>query len=57
MKFWSARAAPCSLAVYSIASEKGEQIRKTPSKFSNIARAEVFLVYTISAKRSLHSSV
>ena len=34
-----------------------EQIRKTPSKFSNITRAEVFLVYTISAKRSLHPSV
>ena len=34
-----------------------EQIRKTPSKFSNITRAEVLLVNIIFAKRSLHPSV
>ena len=36
---------------------KSVEIRKTPSKFSNITRAEVFFVYTICAKRSLHPSV
>ena len=67
MKFLSARAgAAQSSSVFNCfgnggtekgGTEKGEQIRKTPSKFSNITRAEVFLVYTISAKRSLHPSV
>ena len=62
MRFLSARAgATQSSSVFNClgkgGTEKGEQIRKTPSKFSNITRAEVFLVYTISAKRSLHPSV
>ena len=57
MKFLSARAGAAQSSSVFNCFEKGEQIRKTPSKFSNITRAEVFLVYTISAKRSLHPSV
>ena len=50
-----------SLAAYSrkfdLLQKSVEQIRKTRSKIYNITRAEVFLVYTISAKRCLHPSV
>ena len=63
MKFLSARAGAAQSSMYSIALENGEQKRGNRSERHRAnsptlqEQTEVFLVYTISAKRSLHPSV